>query len=187
MPLMCRAARPIVWISERSERRKPSLSASRIATSDTSGMSSPSRSRLMPTSTSNSPEAQVADDLDPLDRVDVRVQIAHLDAVLVEVVGEVLGHPLGQRRHQHALAASRRAALISESRSSTCVCAGPHLEHRIDEPRRPHDLLDHLPGVRAARSRPAWPRRRSSAAAAARTRRSAAAGCRAPTAAGSRS
>ena len=31
------------------------LSASRIATSDTSGISSPSRSRLMPTSTSNSP------------------------------------------------------------------------------------------------------------------------------------
>ena len=36
-------------------RRKPSLSASRMATSDTSGRSSPSRSRLMPTSTSNLP------------------------------------------------------------------------------------------------------------------------------------
>ena len=109
MPLMCRAARPMVWISERPERRKPSLSASRIATSDTSGMSSPSRSRLMPTSTSNSPEAQVADDLDALDGVDVGVQIADAHAVLVEIVGQVLGHPLGQRRHQHALAASRRA------------------------------------------------------------------------------
>ena len=50
-----RAARPTVWISELSERRKPSLSASRMATSDTSGMSSPSRSRLMPTITSNLP------------------------------------------------------------------------------------------------------------------------------------
>ena len=55
LPLMCRAARPTVWMSERSERRKPSLSASRIATSETSGMSSPSRNRLMPTSTSKSP------------------------------------------------------------------------------------------------------------------------------------
>ena len=54
-PLMLRAARPMVWMSELSERRKPSLSASRIATSDTSGMSRPSRSRLMPTSTSNLP------------------------------------------------------------------------------------------------------------------------------------
>ena len=50
-----RAARPIVWMSERVERRKPSLSASRIATSETSGMSRPSRSRLIPTSTSKPP------------------------------------------------------------------------------------------------------------------------------------
>ena len=50
-----RAARPIVWISDFSLRRKPSLSASRMATSDTSGRSSPSRSRFTPTSTSNAP------------------------------------------------------------------------------------------------------------------------------------
>src|SRR5690606_14683333 len=55
-PDTLRAARPIVWMRDVSERRKPSLSASRIATSDTSGRSRPSRSRLMPTSTSNSPE-----------------------------------------------------------------------------------------------------------------------------------
>jgi hypothetical protein len=51
-PETLRAARPIVWISDLSERRKPSLSASRIATSETSGRSRPSRSRLIPTSTS---------------------------------------------------------------------------------------------------------------------------------------
>ena len=55
VPRRLRAARPMVWISEPVDRRKPSLSASRIATSETSGMSSPSRSRLMPTSTSNLP------------------------------------------------------------------------------------------------------------------------------------
>jgi hypothetical protein len=54
-PSALRAARPMVWISEVSERRKPSLSASRIATSPHSGISSPSRSRLMPTSTSKAP------------------------------------------------------------------------------------------------------------------------------------
>ena len=37
-------------------RRNPSLSASRIATNDTSGMSRPSRNRLMPTSTSKAPK-----------------------------------------------------------------------------------------------------------------------------------
>ena len=55
LPPTLRAARPIVWISDVSPRRKPSLSASRMATSDTSGRSSPSRSRLTPTSTSYSP------------------------------------------------------------------------------------------------------------------------------------
>jgi len=48
------AARPQVWIKERLLRRKPSLSASKIATRDTSGISNPSRRRLMPISTSNS-------------------------------------------------------------------------------------------------------------------------------------
>src|SRR5580692_8213218 len=54
-PETLRAARPIVWISDVPDRKKPSLSASRIDTSDTSGRSRPSRSRLIPTSTSYSP------------------------------------------------------------------------------------------------------------------------------------
>src|SRR5690625_5606958 len=45
----------MVWIKLRSERKKPSLSASKIATKDTSGMSKPSRKRLIPTSTSKVP------------------------------------------------------------------------------------------------------------------------------------
>ena len=54
-PFTWRAARPAVWISEVRLRRKPSLSASRMATSVTSGRSSPSRRRLIPTRMSNSP------------------------------------------------------------------------------------------------------------------------------------
>ena len=50
-------------------------------------------------------EAQVAQDRDALERVDLAVEVRDLDAQLVEVVGEVLGHLLGQRRDQHALAA----------------------------------------------------------------------------------
>ena len=42
VPFTWRAARPVVWMSETAERRNPSLSASRMATSDTSGRSSPS-------------------------------------------------------------------------------------------------------------------------------------------------
>ena len=54
-PSTLRAARPMVWTSEVSERRKPSLSASRMATRVTSGRSRPSRSRLIPTRVWNSP------------------------------------------------------------------------------------------------------------------------------------
>ena len=50
-----RAARPMVWMRLVWPRRKPSLSASRMATSVTSGRSRPSRSRLIPTRTSKSP------------------------------------------------------------------------------------------------------------------------------------
>ena len=46
---------------------------------------------------------QIADDVDALEGLDVGVQIAHPHAELLVVVGEVLGHPLGERRHQHAL------------------------------------------------------------------------------------
>ena len=54
-PLTFLAALPIVWINEPADLKKPSLSASSIATRDTSGKSSPSLSKLIPTSTSNSP------------------------------------------------------------------------------------------------------------------------------------
>ena len=54
-------------------------------------------------------EAQVADDLDALDRLDVGVQIAHAHAVLVQILGQILGHALGQRRDQHALSELRRS------------------------------------------------------------------------------
>ena len=52
---MCLAARPIVCISEVSDRRNPSLSASKIATRETSGKSNPSLKRLIPTNTSKFP------------------------------------------------------------------------------------------------------------------------------------
>lgn len=51
-PLRFLAARPTVCVSERCERRKPSLSASSMATNETSGKSNPSRKRLTPISTS---------------------------------------------------------------------------------------------------------------------------------------
>ena len=53
-------------------------------------------------------EPQVPDDLDALERVDVGVEVADAEPHLEVVLGEVLGHPLGERRDQHALARARR-------------------------------------------------------------------------------
>ena len=86
------------------------------------------------------------DDLDALDRFDVRVQVTHLDAVLVQIVGEVLGHPLGERGDQHALAALDTDIDLRQQIVDLRLCRA-HFEHRIDQSRRPHELLDDLTGV----------------------------------------
>ena len=105
LPPMLRAARPIIWISDHELRRKPSLSASRIATSVTSGRSIPSRRRLMPTSTSNTPSRRSR-------RIATRSSVSTslwrywtLTPSSLQVVGEVLGHLLRQRRDERPLAA----------------------------------------------------------------------------------
>ena len=103
LPRTLRAARPKVWISERSVRRKPSLSASRIATSDTSGQIETLAQEVDADQHVELAAAQIAEDLDALQRVDVRVQVAHPHAELGVVLGQILGHALGQRRDQHAL------------------------------------------------------------------------------------
>ena len=49
-------------------------------------------------------QAQVADDLDALQRFHVRVHIAYANALFVHVFGEVFGHLLGQGGDQRAIA-----------------------------------------------------------------------------------
>ena len=59
-------------------------------------------------------EAQVADDLDPLQSVDIRMHVAHADAVLVEVLRQVLGHALGQHGDERAIAGAGDIAHLAE-------------------------------------------------------------------------
>ena len=54
-------------------------------------------------------EAEVADDLDALQRLDVGMHVADAHAVLVEIFGQVLGHALGQHGDQRAVAARARS------------------------------------------------------------------------------
>ncbi len=65
----------------------------------------------MPTRHVEGAEAQIAEDLDALDGVDVGVHVADADALLVQVFGEVLGHALGQHRDQRAVAGAAAVAL----------------------------------------------------------------------------
>ena len=68
-------------------------------------------------------EPQIADDLDALDGVDVGMHVAHADALLVQIFGQILRHALGQHGDQRAVARLRDCR-TSPTRSSTCVRAG---------------------------------------------------------------
>lgn len=95
----------------------------------------------MPTSTSNSPYSQFAQQLDAAQGVDVAVQIAHLDAEFQEVVGEVLGHLLGERGDQDAFVLlDARADLVHQVVDLTL--GGLDDDLGVDEAGGADDLLD---------------------------------------------
>ena len=56
LPSSCLAALPMVCINDVEDLRYPSLSASKIATNETSGKSNPSLKRFIPTTTSYVPK-----------------------------------------------------------------------------------------------------------------------------------
>ena len=112
----------MVWIRLRPLRRKPSLSASKMATRDTSGMSKPSRSRLMPPAR-QTPQPQIPDNLHALHGVNVVVHVPHPDAVALQIAREILGHFFRQGGHQDRSPFSTRR-LISEIKSSICPSVG---------------------------------------------------------------
>src|SRR5208337_3639335 len=88
-----------------------------------------------------SAEAQIADDLDALDGVDVGVHVAHPDPVLVQVFGEVFGHALGQGGDQSAVTALRDLLGLAHE-VVDLAAGGADLDRRIDEAGRANDLLD---------------------------------------------
>ncbi len=67
--------------------------------------------------------------------------------MLGEVVGEILGHALGERGHEHALV--HPDPLVDLGEQIVHLDGGrAHLHRRIHEPRRAHHLLHDLTGVR---------------------------------------
>ena len=80
------------------------MSASRMATSDTSGKSKPFAQQVDAHDHIKHAHAQVAQNFGALNRVHFRVQIVDFDAHFQQVIGQIFRHPLGERRHQHPLA-----------------------------------------------------------------------------------
>jgi hypothetical protein len=108
LPLTLRAARPMVWISERVAAQEALLVGVEDRHQRHLGQVEALAQEVDADQHVELAAPQVAQDLDALERVDVGVQVAHAHAELGVVLGEVLGHALGQRRDQHALARARR-------------------------------------------------------------------------------
>ena len=88
---------------------------------------------------------KIADDLHPLQGVDVRMEVLHPDAEVPVVGGQVLRHPLRQRRHQDPLAAFGPRPDLSQK---VVHLAGHRLHDdlRVHQARRPDDLLHDMTG-----------------------------------------
>ena len=99
-------------------------------------------------------EPQVAQDLDALQRVDLGVQVVRADAHLLQVVGQVLGHLLGQRRDERALAARRRAAAPRPAGRRSGPSSACTSIIGVDQAGRADHLLDDLLDCARARTGP---------------------------------
>ena len=86
-------------------------------------------------------QAQITQNFDPLHRVHIAVDVAHFDAVVGEVIGQLLGHAFGQGGDEHALVfldpnANFLQHIVHLARRGT------HLDFRIDQACGAHQLLD---------------------------------------------
>jgi len=102
-------------------------------------------------------QPEIADQLDPFQRLDIAVHVADLDPRLVHEFGQVLRHPLGQRGDQSAIALRRNLAAFVDH-VIDLILDRFDLDRWIDQPRRADHLfaehaagLFHFPGTRRRR------------------------------------
>ncbi len=92
-------------------------------------------------------QPQITDQLDPLQGLDVGVHVADLHARFVQIFGQILRHPLGQGRHQRAIALGCGELRLMDQIVDLALDRA-HFDRRIDQPGR----ADHLFGEDAARA-----------------------------------
>src|SRR5439155_26282726 len=92
------------------------------------------------------PLPQLAEQLDPFERLDLAVEVTPLHPLLLEEVREILRQPLRQRRDEDALL---RLDAPADFLEQVLHLAARRLDpdRGVDEPRRPDDLLDDAPAA----------------------------------------
>ena len=79
------------------------------------------------------PEPQIADQLDPLQRLHVAVHVADLQPRLVHELGQILRHPLGQRGDERAIPRLRGLAAFDDA-ILHLLLDRLDLDRRVDQP-----------------------------------------------------
>ena len=161
LPSTLRAARPIVWIERGLGAQEAFLVGVENGDQRAFGDVEALAQQVDADQHVEGAEPQVADDLDALQRLDVGMHVAHADAVLVHVFGQVLGHALGQRGDERAIASSATCAHLVEQVVDLGL-GRADLDRRIDQAGRADHLLDEdAAGLLQLPARRASPRRRS--------------------------
>src|SRR5574343_585981 len=88
-------------------------------------------------------QSQVADDFYPLDRVDIRMQVANLDAVVGQKIGQILRHALGQCRHQDTFIDGKPFVYLNQQVVDLGGCRANN-DLRVDQASWANHLFDDL-------------------------------------------
>ena len=88
-------------------------------------------------------KAEIADNLDALNRIDIGVQVTHSYLVIVKKLGEILRHAFGQRGDQHSVARLYRGMNLSQQIIHLGT-RGADLHHRVYQAGGAHYLLYRL-------------------------------------------
>ena len=89
------------------------------------------------------PQPQLPQQFDAAQRVHLGVQVPHPDAHLQQVIGQVLGHLLGQRGHQHAFVGRGALADLADQVVDLTLGRFDH-DLRIHQSGGANDLFDEL-------------------------------------------
>ena len=85
-------------------------------------------------------QTHVPDDLRPLQRVDIRMQVLHTNSYIAHIGCQVFRHPFGQRRHQNLMMV-RHFLVDLRDQIINLSFHRPHIHFRIQQAGRPDDLL----------------------------------------------